>query len=436
MMAHSQTLFERLTTLGPLIAGHADLEKTCNSCHVPFSRELQTGLCLACHKPIATDRQSMRGFHGRDPEASKAACNVCHTDHKGRAVDIVQLNRETFNHAFTNFALTGSHKRTGCDGCHTKGKKYRDAPGRCFDCHKTNDPHKGQLGDTCDGCHNDETWRRVKPFDHNETRFPLVGTHNEVACAKCHVGERYKDLPRTCISCHQLQDKHAGLFGTKCETCHTPKKWATISFNHDKATKFPLRGGHAKLQCEQCHTGDLYRDKLSMACIACHRKDDPHKGQLGSNCEKCHKEAGWRQKIAFDHDLTRFPLIGLHAAVPCEECHRTRSFKDASSACVSCHEDTYHSGRLGDNSCASCHNPNGWKRWVFDHDKQTRYPLVGAHRTVGCHACHKVTNVKKVVAPTSCNACHDRDDVHQGTFGRECEKCHDTTTFKQATRGR
>lgn len=434
MMARSQGIFERLVMPGPLIEGHAKEEKDCNSCHEPFVRQSQTRLCLACHKTVATDRQNGRGFHGRDPEASKAECKVCHTDHKGRSFDIVQLNRETFNHGFTNFALKGAHKRAGCEGCHVKdvGKtvKYREAAGRCFDCHKTNDPHKGRLGEKCDACHSEEAWRQVKPFDHSKTRFSLVGAHAEVACAICHVGERYKDLPRTCISCHRLQDKHAGRYGANCETCHAPKKWATISFNHDKATKFPLRGGHAKIACERCHTGDLYRDKLSMACVSCHRKDDPHNGQLGSNCQRCHNETGWRQKVSFDHDLTRFPLLALHAVVPCEECHRTQSFKDAPRECVSCHSDTHHVGRLGPN-CATCHNPNGWTRWRFDHDKQTGYPLTGAHHALECHACHRQTNVAKVTAPTNCYGCHKQDDAHQGAFGRACEKCHDTNTFKQ-----
>lgn len=428
--AHSQGLFEKLVMPGPLITGHAHLEKNCNSCHEPFSRQSQTGLCLACHNSIDADRQSVRGFHGRHPEASKGECKVCHTEHKGRQFDIVQLNRETFNHALTNFVLIGSHKRASCDGCHATNAKYRVAAQRCVACHSTKDPHKGRLGDKCDSCHSEEAWHRVKPFDHSKTRFALVGSHSGVACAKCHAGERYKDLPKTCVSCHRLQDKHGGRNGNNCETCHTPKKWAVTSFSHDKATKFPLRGGHASLTCESCHTGDLYRDKLSMACVACHRKDDPHKGQLGNTCERCHKETGWRQKVAFDHDLTRFPLIGLHTVVPCEECHRTQAFKDAPLACASCHKDAHHVGRLGTN-CGSCHNPNSWTRWRFDHDKQTRYLLTGAHRALQCHACHKATNVARVTAPTNCYGCHSRDDAHDGAFGRACEKCHDTNSFKQ-----
>ena len=434
MLAHSQGLFEKLVMPGPLSRGHAQLEKDCHACHEPFTRQSQTGLCLTCHKAIAADRQAARGFHGRQHEASSAECKACHSEHKGREFDITQLNRETFNHAFTNFMLVGAHKRASCDSCHASPQKFREAPGRCIDCHKGNDPHKGRLGVACEGCHTEQSWRQVKPFDHGKTRFALVGAHRDVACAQCHVRERYKDLPRACVSCHGVQDKHAGAYGDRCETCHSPRKWAQISFNHDTATTFPLRGGHAKLACERCHTGNLYRDKLATACVACHHKDDPHRGQLGNNCGQCHKETGWHQKVAFDHDLTRFPLLGLHAVVPCEECHKTQSFKDASSTCSSCHRDTHHLGRLG-GDCAHCHNPNGWRRWRFDHDRQTSYPLTGAHRGLDCHACHNQRDVVKVSAPTGCYDCHKRDDAHDGGFGRACEKCHNTSTFKQGTRG-
>jgi Cytochrome c3 len=260
----------------------------------------------------------------------------------------------------------------------------------------------------------------------------LTGAHAKVACATCHVGERYKDLPRTCAACHAIQDAHRGRYGSKCETCHGAVAWKPAHFDHAKSTKFPLQGGHANAKCDSCHTGDLYRDKLQVACVACHKKDDPHKGQLGARCAQCHNETGWRQKVAFDHDLTRFPLAGLHATVPCEECHRTPSFKDAPRTCASCHKDSHHEGRLGAN-CALCHNPNGWVRWRFDHDKQTRFALTGAHKGVQCEACHRDKNVAKIALEKTCYGCHVADDVHQGSFGRTCEKCHSTATFKQGS---
>jgi Cytochrome c7 and related cytochrome c len=434
-VARSQSIFEKLVMPGPLIERHLKLEKDCNSCHEPFSRKSQSRLCLACHKEVAADRNANRGYHGRHPGASKSDCRHCHTDHKGRTFDIVQLNRETFNHALTEFMLIGAHKRVTCDRCHSKNARFRDAPLRCFECHKSTDPHKGQLGEKCDSCHTEDAWGRVKTFDHTRTRFPLVAAHKNVACATCHSGQRYKNLSTTCESCHRLQDKHAGRYGKNCQTCHSPNAWRTVHFDHSKVTRFPLRGGHAGVKCDTCHAGNLYRDRLSTACVSCHGKDDPHEGQLGNNCGQCHNEASWRQKVAFDHDLTKFPLVGLHAAVPCEECHRTRSYKGTPRACVSCHKDTRHAGRLGRN-CAACHNPNGWARWLFNHDKQTSYPLTGAHRGLQCQACHREPAGAKVVAPTDCFGCHRADDAHQGSFGRACAKCHNTLSFRSGLGGR
>jgi hypothetical protein len=116
--------------------------------------------------------------------------------------------------------------------------------------------------------------------------------------------------------------------------------------------------------------------------------------------------------------------------VPCEECHRTPTFKGTALNCASCHRDQHHEGRLGSN-CALCHNPNGWTRWRFDHDAQTRYPLTGAHRGLNCNACHVTKNVVKIVLPTDCYSCHRQDDAHRGSFGRACERCHTTSSFKQ-----
>jgi hypothetical protein len=257
----------------------------------------------------------------------------------------------------------------------------------------------------------------------------LDGAHKDVQCATCHIGERYKDLPHACVDCHKIQDAHGGRYGAKCETCHAASKWKTISFDHTKATKFPLNGAHKEVKCEGCHKGDLFKDKLGTACVACHKANDPHKGQLGTACETCHNETKWRQKVSFDHDLTMFPLIGLHAAVPCEECHRTQAYRETPKICSACHKDNHHDGKLGA-QCSRCHNPNGWALWRFNHDRETKFPLSGAHRGLECHACHTAKAEAKVTAPTTCYGCHASDDAHRGSFGRVCEKCHVTTSFR------
>lgn len=425
--AHSQNLFEQLVIPGPVVGGHAKLEKDCSNCHEPFSRKSQMRLCLACHKEIAGDRSSAKGFHGRQSEAAKSECNHCHTDHKGRDFDIVQLDRETFNHALTNFALRDAHKALSCTSCHAPAVKLRAAPGRCFDCHKAVDQHKGRLGEKCEDCHGEAAWRQVKKFNHDATRFPLQGAHQAVMCSACHIGERYKGVGTQCVDCHKIQDAHSGRYGPKCEACHDQNKWRSSHFDHDK-TKYPLRGAHAKVKCDACHTGDLYRDKLATTCVSCHQKDDRHKGKLGNRCEQCHADTSWR-RVSFDHDVTRFPLIGRHSVVPCEECHRSLQFKGTPLNCDACHRDRHHEGRLGPN-CANCHNPNSWKRWRYDHDTQTRYPLTGAHKGLDCQACHVTKNVAKPTLPTDCVSCHRQDDAHHGSFGPACERCHTTTSFK------
>jgi hypothetical protein len=143
-------------------------------------------------------------------------------------------------------------------------------------------------------------------------------------------------------------------------------------------------------------------------------------------------EAGWTRDVPFDHDITRFPLLGLHATVPCEECHSTPEYRNAPLACTDCHaKDDVHAATLGAR-CEQCHTPASWRVWRFDHDAQTRFALRGAHEDLACKACHAAPVVGEIDLSTTCGSCHEREDVHRGRFGQDCGRCHTAANFRDA----
>ncbi len=429
--ARAENAIEQFLTPGPVVTGHAKFETNCDSCHEPFSRAAQDGLCLDCHKPVRADIAAKTGFHGKSRLMTGVACSSCHTDHEGRDADIEEIDTAAFDHSITDFPLSGSHHEVACGGCHIKGKRWAEAATTCFACHEAEQPHRGNLGKECQTCHRDTAWRDTIAFDHSKTKFALRGKHQNVSCAACHLGEIYRGLPASCNDCHVIQDIHLRRFGTSCQACHNEQKWKDAKFDHDTATRFPLRGRHAKATCQACH-GSSVLTMLPVACGDCHAKQDVHKAQLGNKCGDCHGETAWRKDVVFDHGLTQFPLVGLHAVVACESCHTSAAFKDAGVACKDCHiRDDTHAGRFTPR-CESCHSAAGWQRISFNHDSQTKFRLTGKHAKTGCYNCHVRKNVADASLPTDCFSCHAKQDVHRGKFGRDCARCHDTVTFSRA----
>jgi hypothetical protein len=435
-------LLEGVLEPGDLIEGHAKAETNCDNCHSHFNKQQQDDLCVKCHthEDIGRDLAEKKGYHGkmkRDP------CKVCHADHKGRKANIVPLDEKKFDHDLTNFKLEDKHKEVKCDKCHLPKKKHREAPDNCYGCHKKDDKHKGAVGEKCEQCHNAKSWKEKDVvFDHDKTKFPLKNAHADpkVLCEDCHPKDHYKNTPLACNACHKQDDDkkgHRGRFGPKCENCHTDKDWKTIKFDHDRDTKYPLRGKHKTTKCHDCHTGlDIYKDKLKDACITCHQIDDKHRGVEGDKCEKCHNERDWKETPEFDHNKTRFPLKGKHAdpKVKCEDCHKTKIYTDTPLDCFSCHkkddDEKGHRGRFGP-KCDNCHVEKDWKTISkFDHDRDTKYPLRGKHKDTKCQDCHTGLDVYKDKVSQVCIACHQKDDKHRGVEGNKCEDCHLETDWK------
>jgi hypothetical protein len=430
LAGHAQGI-ETIMAPGKLVAPHARYEEDCKQCHVKFDRKAQSGQCMACHKEVGADVRGKTGYHGR---LSDATCNTCHTDHKGREAHIVQLDPKKFDHTKTDYELRGKHEKAECAKCHVAGKKHSEASHECSVCHKKDDKHKGALGSKCADCHSENGWKEVR-FDHDATKFPLTGKHTDTKCVDCHKDNHYKDTPRNCYACHKKADEakgHKGQFGEKCDSCHTTREWKPSTFNHDTDTKYQLKAKHRSVVCKDCHTGNLYKDKLSQECYSCHKKDDKHKETLGTKCESCHTEKSWKEANKFDHDLSSFPLKGKHAKVECKDCHKSALYKEAPKDCVGCHKkDDKHKDNLGP-KCESCHSEQDWKNTQgrFDHAR-TKFPLRNGHAkpSLQCNACHKDLQSFRNT-PLACFSCHKKDDKHQAQLGEKCDSCHNDKAWK------
>ncbi len=238
-----------------------------------------------------------------------------------------------------------------------------------------------------------------------------------------------------------------GPIATPCANCHTYTSWKPIrsnpEFNHDQ-TGYPLRGMHQKVGCTECHTSLVFNN-VSKQCADCHA--DIHRRQFGANCESCHTVSGWHVSLdAIKNHQNRFPLVGAHALVECDQCHKNAAagqFQGLSTACYSCHQKDFltpvinHVTTGFPTTCESCHSMDSWFGAKFDHMKYTGYALTGTHATLPCTACH----LNNVFAGTSadCFTCHTTEFTTSNNpshvqlgLPHDCAVCHTTTDWLNA----
>jgi hypothetical protein len=442
----------------PLIGAHAAL--VCDSCHKSAAVGQFKGLSTACYSCHQRDFINTRTT-GLDHVKLNlpTSCEQCHTmdNWMGAKFDHLQ---------FTGFALTGAHSNLDCAACHVGGK-FVGTPATCVGCHladfnKTSNPPHAQAGfpTTCQTCHNSSSWN-VATFNHNTfTKFPLTGSHVNVACTQCHINGQFVGTASDCASCHikdfngTTNPNHVqGGFPTTCQQCHTTTTWNNATFDHN-TTGFPLTGAHTGVQCGQCHVNGNYNlTSANTACVGCHLKDfqgttQPNHVQSGfpQTCQQCHTTTTWTG-AAFDHSTTGFPLTGAHTTVQCVQCHVNNNYAltSANAACVSCHlkdfQGTTQPNHVQSNfpqTCTQCHNTTTWTGANFDH-ATTGFALTGAHTTVQCVQCHVNNNYALTSANAACVSCHLKDfqgttqpNHVQANFSQTCTQCHNTTAWMGA----
>jgi hypothetical protein len=314
-------------------------------------------------------------------------------------------------------------------------------------------PHGENFKIDCVTCHTTDNWTKVKidSFNHSKTKFPLLGQHKTVFCRKCHNDLQFANANRDCISCHK--DVHEQTVGRDCERCHTQSTWLIKNVTQvHLQIGFPLLGRHAQIDCYQCHKSPslLRFDPIKTVCYDCHVNNylaTTNPSHVASNypkdCSSCHNQSSWLTAI-FNHNATGFPLTGTHNAVICALCHKNGYTGGTPTTCVACHLDKFnattnpnHIVAKFSTDCQTCHNTTAWIPSTFDHNKNTTFPLTGAHIGRACNLCH-ITNYNPI--PTTCVSCHlttyntTTNPNHAGAnFPTTCETCHTTTNWTTST---
>ncbi|KPK34479.1 MAG: hypothetical protein AMK70_07315, partial [Nitrospira bacterium SG8_35_1] len=220
-----------------------------------------------------------------------------------------------------------------------------------------------------------------------------------------------------------------------------------------------LTASHKELagikNCIKCHS--LGKGIPDAACTACHEKlvlrIKENKGfhaTIKDKCVFCHKDhLGEDQDITslnkktFNHKDTGYVLQDSHN-VDCNKCHKKeKTFLGLSQECLTCHTDVHKKTLSQD--CRQCHNFAEWKIIQFEHNKFSKYSLIGKHADAKCEGCHpeeivsggmtdagktfKVMKLKDIKSD-SCNDCHA--DVHKGKLKQKtCAQCHSPEEWKK-----
>jgi len=191
----------------PLEGAH--IATPCFACHVDEAsnkwrfKEIGTN-CIDCHNNFHNDAISPKFLPNND-------CASCHGNESWDAI--------SFDHSQTSWQLTGRHSEVSCSQCHFEfsekneiiSQNFINLSKDCASCHDNvhgNDFAISGITD-CNRCHVTTSWLPEK-FNHNETRFPLTGKHEEVDCRVCHEvnndkGEKivnYRLNKLNCIDCH------------------------------------------------------------------------------------------------------------------------------------------------------------------------------------------------------------------------------------------
>lgn len=220
----SLAFWQHMVMPGELSQAHASLENNCASCHTPV-KGVEAKNCIVCHADNKTVLQRQPSAFHSDIQS----CAACHLEHQGRVPRITRMDHAAL--ARIGFKqLQSQPQQAGVDVA------------------------------------------QIKRWLEDTTAAPQP--------ALAHL--QPEEALLNCATCHQTKDRHRGLFGTDCASCHGTTKWTLPEFRHPSS---------ASLSCAQCHQAppSHYMMHFQMIDQAICKQPNAKVNQ----CFLCHQTTSW-----------------------------------------------------------------------------------------------------------------------------------------------
>jgi hypothetical protein len=207
------------------------------------------------------------------------------------------------------------HIRASYQACRAKSTNGRAAPGHGAGSERPIRPSQGGSEQRCAGCHGEEAWRRVKPFD-AKMRFALAGNQRRVArpgdkgdsCAS-----RLPTLGGAVLVAHDLapssvraavafapltarssRDQGAGHLGAQAGTLHNFQLWRGSWGDH--YGWLPASGTRPQGRFDLVSVSSPVHPCAQNSYARSTRSVSD--GAFGLACEKCHMTVSFKQGLA------------------------------------------------------------------------------------------------------------------------------------------
>ncbi len=217
--------WQRMVNPGGLSGAHAFLDHNCAACHTP-TQGVTAANCIVCH---ATDLDVLQ----RQPTAFHSDvgdCTACHQEHRGRDARPTDMDHSAL-------ARIGLHQIESNPNVAAETARIA-------------------------------AWLLAQGGENS-----TIATHPKLTA-----GEAVLD----CVACHSTKDRHVGLFGTNCASCHGTQAWTIAEFRHPPA---------ASMDCAQCHQAPPSHYMGHFNMISAKVAGKPH--AKVSECYACHQTTSW-----------------------------------------------------------------------------------------------------------------------------------------------